>query len=70
MRFHTLLWSVVAMVGTASMLYGGYLIMNGPFFGGAAADPVTLMGSLVGFVVGLVALALGGTKLLRSMSGF
>jgi hypothetical protein len=70
MRVHTLLWSVIATVGIAATLGGGYLIMNGPFFGGEVMDPVSLMGALAGFVIGLVAFALGGSKLMRSRVGY
>ena len=70
MRLHTLLWSVIASVGIAASLGGGYLIMSGPFFGGEVMNPVPLMGALVGFVVGLVAFALGGSKLMRSRVGY
>ena len=70
MRFHTLLWSIIASVGLAATLGGGYLIMSGPFFGGAVASPVSVMASLVGFIVGMVALAFGGSKLARSRVGY
>lgn len=70
MRFHTLIWSSIAMVGLAGTLAGGYLIMSGPFFGGPVMSPNHLMLTLAAFVVGITALALGGSKLARSRAGY
>ena len=70
MRLHTLFWCVIAVVGLVATLGAGYLIVNGPFLGGAVMDPVSLMGALGGFVVGLVAFALGGSKLMRARAGY
>lgn len=70
MRFHTLLWGLVTVLGIAAALGAGYLVVDGPFFGGEVMDPVALMGALGAFVVGLVAFALGGSKLMRSRVGY
>lgn len=70
MRITTLVWSSIAVVGLAGALVAGYLIMNGPFLGGQVIGPTRLMVSLAGFIVGLTAFALGGSKLARSRAGY
>lgn len=70
MRIVSMMWSVVCAVGLVLTLWTGYLVVRGPFLGGEAAEPVTLMLLLGGFVVGIVVFALGGTKLARATAGF
>lgn len=70
MGFHTLLWSALSLAGLAGTLGGGFLIVNGPFFGGAVVEPTYLMLALAAFFVGLFSLTLGGSKLVRSRVGY
>lgn len=70
MRFHTLLWGLVTLVGLGGTLGTGYFIVSGPFLGGDVVQPTLLMGALGLFVVALIALALGGSKLVRSRVGY
>lgn len=64
-----LLWSLVAAVGLAVAAATGYLVVRGPFLGGPLLEPVPLMVATGGFVAGVIALALGGTKAARTAVG-
>lgn len=70
MRLFTLIWGSIAVVGLAGALVAGYLIMSGPFLGGQIVEPARLMVALAGFIVGLTAFALGGSKLARARAGY
>ena len=58
----TYLYGVVTLVGLLVATGTGYLLVRGPFLGGALLEPVSLMGALAGFVVGVVVLAWGATR--------
>lgn len=69
MRPRVVLWSLVATVGLAVAAVTGYLVVRGPFLGGPLLAPVPLMVATGGFVAGLIVLALGGTKVARTVTG-
>ena len=50
----TALFLAVTLVGAATALGAGYLVVRGPFLGGPALDPVPLFAALGGFLVGIV----------------
>ncbi|MFB6136552.1 MAG: hypothetical protein ABEJ04_07305 [Halobacteriaceae archaeon] len=66
MRVAAIPGAVTTAVGTLVTVYTGYLVVRGPFFGGAVLDPVPLMVALGGFLVGVMALAWGTTSLVRN----
>ncbi|MFB6156688.1 MAG: hypothetical protein ABEJ34_02465 [Haloferacaceae archaeon] len=65
MRPRLVLWSLVAAVGAAVAGVAGFFVVRGPFLGGPVLAPVPLMVATGGFVAGVIALALGGTKVAR-----
>lgn len=62
---HLVATSIVAAVGGTLTVTTGYLILRGPFLGGAPLTSDGLMWSLAGFVAGIILLALGSTKVER-----
>jgi hypothetical protein len=58
-------YGFVTFVGLALTVGTGYLLVRGPFLGGALLEPVPLMLALAGFVVGVVVLAWGATRAAR-----
>jgi hypothetical protein len=58
----TLIFALVAAIGTAITAGAAYLVVRGPFFGGPTLDPMLLLGALGGFIVGIVLLSWGGAK--------
>ncbi|ELZ26059.1 hypothetical protein C474_20201 [Halogeometricum pallidum JCM 14848] len=58
-------YGFVTLVGLAVTAGTGYLLVRGPFLGGALLEPVPLMVALGGFVVGVVVLAWGATRAAR-----
>lgn len=62
MKITILFFGLVTAVGLSVTLGSGYLIVRGPFLGGAALDPVPLLGTLGVFVVGIIVLTWGLTK--------
>ena len=63
MRFLTIVFGVATTVGTLIAVGTGYLIVRGPFLGGPTLAPERLMLALGGFVVGIIVLTWGGSKL-------
>jgi hypothetical protein len=61
----TLFWTALTLVGAGATGVTGYLVVRGPFLGGAVLDPQPLLAATGGFVVGIIVLTLGGTKLVR-----
>jgi hypothetical protein len=61
-RVTSLFFGLVTAVGVAVTLGAGYLVVRGPFLGGAALEPMPLLGTLGVFVVGIVVLTWGLTK--------
>ncbi|MFC5365786.1 hypothetical protein [Salinirubrum litoreum] len=62
MKITSLFFGLVTVVGLSITLGSGYLIVRGPFLGGAALEPVPLLGTLGVFVVGIIVLTWGMTK--------
>ncbi|SEO78305.1 hypothetical protein SAMN04487948_105113 [Halogranum amylolyticum] len=63
-------WLSLTALGLLLTSATGYLIVRGPFLGGPTLGARLLLVALGGFVVGLVVLALGGSKLARVYTGF
>lgn len=53
----------LAGVGLGLALGAGYLIMRGPFLGGALLEPVPLMTAVAGFFVGVFTFTYAAAKL-------
>ncbi|MFC6988953.1 hypothetical protein ACFQJD_09955 [Haloplanus sp. GCM10025708] len=58
--------SSVTLVGLVVTVASGYLIVRGPFLGGATLEPMALLAALGVFVVGVVVTAWSGTKYVRA----
>jgi hypothetical protein len=58
----SLFFGLVTVVGLSITVGSGYLIVRGPFLGGAALEPVPLLGTLGVFVAGIIVLTWGMTK--------
>ncbi|SDM70886.1 hypothetical protein SAMN04487949_2359 [Halogranum gelatinilyticum] len=70
MKIAAIPWMVLTAVGLGVTTTTGYLVVRGPFFGGAMLPPRLLLVATGVFIVGLVVLALGGSKLARVYTGF
>jgi hypothetical protein len=66
MRPALVLWGLVTLVALVVTLGAGYLVVRGPFLGGPLLAPTRLLVATGLFVLGLVALALGGSKVARA----
>jgi hypothetical protein len=62
-----LLWTTLTLVGAVVTGATGFLVIRGPFLGGQPLDPQPLLVAAGGFVVGIIVLTLGGTKLARTI---
>lgn len=62
-----LLWTTLTAVGAAVTGVTGFLVVRGPFLGGQVLEPRPLLVATGGFVVGIIVLTLGGTKLARTI---
>ncbi|WP_396612746.1 hypothetical protein ACH9L7_05590 [Haloferax sp. S1W] len=58
-----LFFSLVCGIGLGLSMGTAFLIVRGPFLGGPALDPFPMMGALAAFVVGIVVLSWGTTRL-------
>jgi hypothetical protein len=58
----TYFYGIVSLVGLVVTLGTGFLLVRGPFLGGALLEPIPLMLALCGFIVGIVVLAWGATR--------
>jgi hypothetical protein len=63
-------WLFLTVLGLLTTSATSYLVVRGPFLGGPTLEPRLLLVALGAFVVGLVVLALGGSKLARLYTGF
>lgn len=70
MKIAAIPWLVLTGIGLLATSTTGYLVVRGPFLGGPTLAPRLLLVSLGAFVVGLVVLTLGGSKLARVYTGF
>jgi hypothetical protein len=66
MRLALAFWGLVTLVALTATLGAGYLVVRGPFLGGPLLAPTRLLVATGAFVLGLVALALGGSKIARA----
>ena len=66
--FRLLLWGGLTLLGATVTGATGFLVVRGPFLGGAALDPQPLLVATGAFVVGIIVLTLGGTKLVRTLT--
>lgn len=57
----TYVYGLVTAIGLAATLTTGFLLVRGPFLGGALLDPIPMLVALCGFVVGIVVLTWGAT---------
>ncbi|MDS0298727.1 hypothetical protein NDI76_08225 [Halogeometricum sp. S1BR25-6] len=55
-------YAFVTFVGLLLTTGTGYLLVRGPFLGGALLEPTPLLGALAGFVVGVVVFGWGATR--------
>jgi len=62
-----LLWGGLTLLGAVVTGATGYLVIRGPFLGQQALDPQPLLVATGAFVVGIIVLTLGGTKLVRTL---
>ncbi|MUV58400.1 hypothetical protein [Halogeometricum sp. CBA1124] len=58
----TYFYGIVSLVGLVVTVGTGFLLVRGPFLGGALLEPIPLMLALCGFIVGIVVLAWGATR--------
>ncbi|UVE49600.1 hypothetical protein KU306_11840 [Haloferax larsenii] len=58
-----LFFTVVCGIGLGLSIGTAFLIIQGPFLGGPTLDPFPMMGALAAFVVGIVVLSWGTTRL-------
>jgi hypothetical protein len=58
----TYFYGLVTALGLGASLATGYLLVRGPFLGGALLEPVPMLVALCGFVVGVVVLTWGATR--------
>ncbi|KAB1194373.1 MULTISPECIES: hypothetical protein [Haloferax] len=58
-----LFFTIVTGVGLGLSLGTAFLIVRGPFFGGPALDPFPMMGVLAVFIVGILVVSWGTTRL-------
>jgi hypothetical protein len=65
--FRLLLWGGLTLLGAAVTGATGFLVIRGPFLGGTALDPQPLLVATGAFVVGIIGLTRGGTKLARTI---
>ncbi len=63
-----LIWGSLTLLGAAVTGATGFLVIRGPFLGGEVLDPQPLLVATGAFVVGIIVLALGGTKLARAIA--
>lgn len=49
-----LLSGLVALFGLGVTLFGGWMLVRGPFFGGQTLEPVPMFAALTAFLVGIV----------------
>ncbi len=62
-----LFWGAVAALAGAATGLSGFLVVRGPLLGGEVLDPQPLVLAAGVFVVGIILLALGGTKFVRAL---
>lgn len=62
-------WLILTTFGVLTTSLTGYLIVRGPFLGGPTLAPRLLLVAVGAFIVGLVVLALGGSKLAQVYTG-
>ncbi|MFB6167423.1 MAG: hypothetical protein ABEJ43_01095 [Haloferacaceae archaeon] len=60
-----LIWGGLTLLGAVVTGVTGFLVVRGPFLGGQALDPQPLLAAAGAFVVGIIVLTLGGSKLGR-----
>lgn len=70
MRIAAIPWLILTAIGLGVTTTTGYLVVRGPFLGGAMLAPRFLIVAAGAFIVGLVVLALGGSKLARVYTGY
>lgn len=70
MRIAAIPWMILTAIGLGVTTTTGYLVIRGPFLGGATLPPQPLIFVLGAFLVGIVVLALGGSKLARVYTGY
>ena len=58
-----LFFTIVTGIGLGLSMGTAFLIVRGPFFGGAALDPFPMMGALAVFIVGIAVVSWGTTRL-------
>jgi hypothetical protein len=61
-----LFWTTLTVVGAAVTGATGFLVVRGPFLGRQVLEPGPLLVATGGFMLGIIVLALGGTKLART----
>lgn len=57
-----LLSGLVALFGLGVMLFGGWMLVRGPFLGGQALEPVPMFAALTAFLVGIVVFFRGAVR--------
>lgn len=65
MHVRATLWALVGLVGLILGGWGSYVVVRGPFLGGEPAEGTMVLVATGAFVVGVVLLALGGSKAVR-----
>ncbi|ELZ99017.1 hypothetical protein C440_01635 [Haloferax mucosum ATCC BAA-1512] len=58
-----LFFTLITSVGLGLSMGTSFLIVRGPFLGGPTLDPFPMMGALAAFIVGIVVLTWGTTRL-------
>jgi hypothetical protein len=65
MKLAAIPWLIVTGVGLGLTMGAGYAVVRGPFLGGARIEGTALLVAVAAVLVGMLALALGGTKLVK-----
>jgi hypothetical protein len=65
MKLAAIPWLIVTGIGIGLTMGAGYAVVRGPFLGGARLDGVPLLVAVGAVLVGMIVLALGGSKLAR-----
>lgn len=53
---------LVALFGLAVTLFGGWMLIRGPFLGGAVLEPIPMFAALTAFIVGIVVFFRGAVR--------